>query len=290
MQPDLFIYLGDNIYADTEDMDVMQAKYDQLGSKPEFQALQQSCTVLATWDDHDYGVNDGGLEYPMKEASKKLFLQFWGESIDSDRWRHPGIYTSHTYNEAGKRVQIILLDTRTFRTPLKPNDGSGRNDYLPNHSKKATLLGAAQWQWLEEQLKIPSEVRIIASSTQFGISYNGYEAWANFPLEKKKMFRLIQKTKANGVIFISGDVHYGELSCSRIEGLYPIYDVTSSGITQEWPHVEKNLNRLGTACRDNNFGYIAIDWNKPDPEIFLRVYDINGKARINKALTLHDLH
>ena len=75
-KPELFILLGDNIYGDTKDMAVLQKKYDQFGSKPGYIELQKQTPVIATWDDHDYGVNDGGKEYPMKEESKKSSLNF----------------------------------------------------------------------------------------------------------------------------------------------------------------------------------------------------------------------
>jgi hypothetical protein len=73
---------------------------------------------IATWDDHDYGVNDGGKEYPKKEESKKIFLDFFKEPDTSSRWKHKGIYTSYYYGEAGKKLQVIVLDCRTFRDRL----------------------------------------------------------------------------------------------------------------------------------------------------------------------------
>ena len=79
-QPELFLFLGDNIYADTENMDVMRAKYAKLAAMPGFKALRERCPILATWDDHDLGVNDGGSEYPRKEESQQVFLDFFGDS------------------------------------------------------------------------------------------------------------------------------------------------------------------------------------------------------------------
>ena len=57
-RPDLFIFLGDNIYADTTDMDVMREKYAKLKADAGFARLLRTCPVMATWDDHDYGAND----------------------------------------------------------------------------------------------------------------------------------------------------------------------------------------------------------------------------------------
>jgi alkaline phosphatase D len=291
MSPDLFIYLGDNIYGDTEDMTVLKGKYTKLGVKPEFEKLKETCPVIATWDDHDYGVNDGGKEYPKKAESKEIFLNFWEEPANSERRKHEGIYTSYMYGKKGKRVQVILLDTRTFRTPLAHAvlDGLHKNDYAPNKDKINTFLGKEQWKWLEAELKKEADIRIIGSSIQFGIEYNGWESWANFPKEREKMFGLIKKTKANGIVFISGDVHWAEISKQKQEGIYPVYDITSSGITQTWDKVEPNKYRVGKAFQANNFGMIEIDWNKPNPEVYFRIYDVKGEVKINQALTIADI-
>ena len=70
-KPELFIYMGDNIYGDTRDMRVLQQRYDTLGRRPEFQQLRAAVPLIATWDDHDYGENDAGREYPLKKESKE---------------------------------------------------------------------------------------------------------------------------------------------------------------------------------------------------------------------------
>lgn len=289
--PDMFIYLGDNIYGDTRDMSKLENKYARLGAKKEFRNLWDSTFVLATWDDHDYGENDAGRFYPQKQASKEIFMDFWGEPRKSERRLHPGIYHSMLLGEPGKRVQVILLDNRTFRSDLLPNNDKKkfRNDYRPIETPDSTFLGEAQWKWLEKQLKQAADVRIIATSTQFGISYNGYEAWANFPHEQQRMIDLISSTKAEGVVFISGDVHYGELSVIKSEGVYPLYDITSSGITQEWPHIEPNTNRIYKAEAANNFGLLDIDWETKDPTLKMGVYKVDGKPAFEKTIKLSEL-
>lgn len=287
--PDLFIYLGDNIYGDSEDMKVLAAKYSKLCARETFANLTKTCPVIATWDDHDYGANDAGREYPQKENSKALFLEFWGEPKDSPRREHKGIYTSYMVGPEGQRTQIILLDTRTFRSSLLPanNKALYRNDYRPNNDKSATMLGEEQWKWLAAELEKPADLRIIGSSNQFGIEYNGYEAWANFPLEQEKMLNLIKEKKAEHLVFISGDVHYGELSKIEQPGLYPIYDLTSSGLNQDWPHVERNKNRVGKACDLFNFGMLEIDWTKR--ELSFRITDAYKKVHLEEKVSFSDL-
>lgn len=264
--PDVFIYLGDNIYGDTRDMAELQQKYDQLAAKPEFQRLKNTTPILATWDDHDFGENDAGRYYPFKEASKEIFLNFWEEPKDSERWKHKGIYHALRLKDAPIDIQVILLDTRTFRADLtervKEKKTAYKNDYQPTLSPDSTFLGAAQWAWLKTKLEEKADLRIIASSNQFSHEYNGWESWNNVPHERKKMLQLIQETKANGVVFLSGDVHWGELSKYENEYTYPIYDVTSSGLTQSWHDIEPNKNRIGFPIRKNNFGLIEIETQK----------------------------
>jgi alkaline phosphatase D len=289
-RPDLFVYLGDNIYGDTEDMSVLQSKYAQLGAKPEFRALRAATPVMAIWDDHDYGANDAGKEYPMKAESKEIFLNFWQEPKDSARRDHPGIYHSRRFLADGHILQVILLDTRTFRDPLAKNRfSSWKNDYHPDPDPNKTLLGAEQWVWLEAQLRQPADVRIIATSIQFAHQHNGWESWTNLPRELAKMIDTIKKTRANGVLFISGDVHWGEISVLQIDDVYPLHDVTSSGLTQDWDSLEPNQNRYELAVRENNFGSIEIDWEVVDPVVTLKLTDLENTLRVSKSIKLSTL-
>lgn len=293
--PDLFIYLGDNIYGDTKDMKVLKQKYELLGSKPEFQKLRASTTVLSVWDDHDYGWNDAGKEYPFKAESKEIFMDFWRVPKNSDRRQHQGIYGEHRFTENGKTLQIILLDTRTFRDSLKrnpkpiPKGSSLKNQYQPDPSPEKTLLGSEQWNWLEETLKQPADLRIICSSIQFGHEYNGWESWTNLPTEQKKLVELIRSTGANGVVFISGDVHWGEISKRPFPGCYDLYDVTSSGLTEKWYNTEPNRYRVGEVYRKNHFGLIEIDWKPDNPTVNLSIVGLEGKAVAQHQFQLSEL-
>lgn len=277
--PDVFVWLGDNLYGDTDDMNVLQGKYNQLSCRPEFRALNATVPFIATWDDHDYGRDDAGKEYPFKAESKAIFLQFWNEPLESPRHGHPGIYHAFTRGPEGRRVQFILLDTRTFRDSIPPASGKGsKHDYSPHTDTTATMLGEAQWSWLGEVLREPADLRVICTSTQFGISYNGYEAWANFPHERQRMVQLIKDTRANGVVFISGDVHWAEISRFETDGCYPLFDITSSGITQSWPTLEPNIYRVGRAFKPNNFGMIEVDWDAQPVRLTFSIRNRKGKA------------
>ena len=113
-KPDLFVFLGDNIYGDSKNMRVLKRKYAQLAAEEGFQRVTQTCPILATWDDHDYGADDAGVEYPMKVESQEIFLDFFDEPADSIRRKTPGVYEAKIIGPPGQRVQITLLDTRYF--------------------------------------------------------------------------------------------------------------------------------------------------------------------------------
>jgi alkaline phosphatase D len=287
-QPQLFVFLGDNIYGDTEDMALLQSKYDSLAARPAYQKLQQTAPVIATWDDHDFGVNDGGKEYPKKEESKKIFLDFFKEPTNSERRRHAGIYTSYMYGEPGKRVQIIMLDCRTFRDSLVfKKHPQIWGEYQRSDDPNKTMLGAEQWQWLEGELQKPADLRIIGSSTMFLVDFNGWEAWMNLAPENQRMLDLIKKTKANGVVFISGDIHHGEISKRNVEGQYPIYDFTSSGLTHSVWFANKNKHRVGTAYCKINYGMLNLDWN--NRTILFELKNKAGKTVRSKQVSLDEL-
>ena len=294
-EADMFIYLGDNIYGDTNDMKVLANKYKTLGAREEFQHLKSKVPLIyATWDDHDYGKNDAGKEYKKKAESKEVFLDFWDGPQNSERRKSPGIYTYYYHQAEGKTLQVIVLDTRTFRDKhirrnKKEKHPVWKHDYRPHETAGQTFLGETQWQWLAQELKKPADLRIMASSTQFGHDYNGYESWTLFPFERQKMLDLIKSTKAEGVVFISGDVHWGEISKLNEPGLYPIYDVTSSGINKSWKSFEPNLARVGKIYRQNHVAMFTIDWKKQDPEIEFSIIGLDGKKAVTHAVKLSEL-
>lgn len=307
-KPQRFLFLGDNIYADTEDMDVMRAKYALLAKQPGFQKLKGTCPILATWDDHDYGANDAGAAYPKKQEAQQVFLDFFEVPKNDPRRKQEGVYNAHVFGPAGKRVQVILLDGRYFRSPLKkgfqkgePGEGK-RGLYQPNDDPEATVLGEAQWRWLEEQLRVPAQVRIIGAGIQVVADEHGSETWGNFPRERQRLFRLIRKTKATGVVILSGDRHLAEISrlpADHAEGVgYPLFDVTSSSLNTPSGNLTKaktrfaneiNSYRIGLTYFEVNFGTVLIDWDKDDPELRLQVRDLEGDVVLQQRLKLSQL-
>lgn len=288
-KPDLFVFLGDNIYGDTLDMDVLKAKYAKLAAVPGFQKIKKTCPLMATWDDHDYGWNDAGCEYPKRAESQAIFLDFWEVPQDSPRRTRQGVYDARVFGPAGKRVQVIVLDTRYHRTTLRTSRESG---YIPDSDPSSTVLGEAQWKWLEEQLRVPAELRVVVSSIQVVAQDHPFEKWMNFPKEREKLFALLKSTKAAGVIFLSGDRHLAEISMMDGGVGYPIYDVTASALnrsSKRWRTYEVNRHRVGTLNWGDNFGVLEVDWDRQDPQIRMQIRDADGDIAIQRKLFLSTL-
>ncbi|MGI9474765.1 MAG: alkaline phosphatase D family protein [Rubripirellula sp.] len=289
--PDLILFLGDNVYADTEDMAEMRACYDRLDANSDFGRMRAQFPILATWDDHDYGVNDGGDDYPQREASEQEFLRFWQVPEDSPIRSRPGVYDADVFGPEGQRVQIIMLDTRYFRSPLSKGERRVGGSYLPDQDPAKTMLGDRQWAWLERQLKKPAEIRIIGSSIQCIPEASGQETWGNLPRERDRLFQLIKDTNAEGVVIVSGDRHWAELSVLKDVASYPLYEMTSSSFNQIHPRGTPTDNQFRDDDRTyhrENYGVIRIDWTD-DPSLTLEVKDMEGGIRLEKRIQLSEL-
>ncbi|KAL2529818.1 Calcineurin-like metallo-phosphoesterase superfamily protein [Forsythia ovata] len=328
-KPQVFVWLGDNIYGDfrhpfklfgkertigpwkniprfspTSEHE-MQHRYQIAKANPGYSRLRENTKVVGTWDDHDYGLNDAGKEFPKKVTNQKLMLDFLDEPQDSPRRKQAGVYASYTFGPVGKQIKVILLDTRYHRDPLA-SDGS--------------ILGSSQWQWLEEELNAPATaITVIGSSIQVISNFSAttgpllqVESWGRFPKERTRLFNLLADSKREAVFFISGDVHFGEIARYDCATEYPVYDVTSSGLTQA---VEKavpaplhlvlrffawltptTMRVMGKSCRYSsctygrpNFGTIEINWKTTPPELKLEVRDENGLPVTGVNISLSQL-
>jgi alkaline phosphatase D len=281
--PDIFAFLGDNIYADTENMAEMREKYEMLATNSQFAEFREKFPVVATWDDHDYGFNDSGAEYSQKKASREQFLNFFREPANSPRRKREGVYTSYLFGEEKQRTQLILLDLRWFRSALARNADGG---CIPNPDGSAVLLGEDQWTWLEEQLRVPAEFRVLGSSVQFTSEEHPWEKWANFPHEKARLMRLLDQLKINNLLVISGDMHFGELSTETTPAGTRLYDFTSSGLNYYEYAADGNGKRVALFDRAPNFGLVTVDWAHTPPQVSLELSDDKNVTRIQKQFLL----
>ncbi|MCL6261045.1 alkaline phosphatase family protein [Aquiflexum sp. TKW24L] len=272
-KPDLWIWLGDNIYGDTDSMAVLKAKYDLQNAHSEYQKLKTNTPIIGIWDDHDYGRNDAGKEYPYRKESRDLMYDFLDIPQESLLRQKEGAYGSYEFGPDDEKVKVILLDARYFRDDLDKKD----RDYVQNNT--GSILGEEQWNWLAEELKYNSaKITLIGSGIQILSAEHPYEKWANFPKERERLLKLLETYKVTGAILLSGDRHIAEISKTDIPGIsHPVYDVTSSGLTHTWKEYksEPNSYRVGDLIAKLNFGLIHLDWQKDGVKVDL---EIRGEA------------
>lgn len=285
-KPQLWVWLGDNIYGDSEDMSVMKAKYMRQKYAPEYVAFRKQLPIIGTWDDHDFGVNDGGKEFGKRAESQELMLDFLDVPQDAPVRTQAGVYQSYTFGPKGKEVKIILLDSRYHRDATVDNPDP-KSRYLPNET--GTILGEAQWQWLEQELRSSeAQVHIIANGIQVIPEDHGYEKWANFPKERTRLLDLLRKHSVKRPVLVSGDRHIAEISKMTFPYYdYPVYELTTSGLTHSYDKVgdEPNQHRVSKLIGELNFGIIQIDWSAgAAPGVRIEVRGKNEK--IHTALNL----
>jgi len=285
MPGDLMIMLGDNVYGDKDgrayavndpDLTELRESFADLARQEAFTQARAAMPILATWDDHDYGANDAGANFPFRSFAERIHEVFF--QVPDDVRARPGVYDSYMFGPEGSRTQIILLDTRYFRSELTPTDEwgtKGKERYIPNEGGEQVMLGEAQWDWLEAELQKPADLRLVASSIQVLPTAHGWEAWDNLPDERQRLFDLIRDTEANGVVFLSGDRHTSFLYRDSEALPYPAYEITSSSLNLSFQETSDEVDprQLGAGFALVNFGEIAIDWNAGTVALNLRGED-----------------
>ncbi len=298
LRPQLTLMLGNSVLADTEDMQQLRLQYDKLTAKPGFAELRRQSRFLATWNDLDFGQEDGGADFEKRAESQEIFLDFWNEPTGSPRRQQQGVYTSQRFGPPGRRLQVILLDTRYGRGPLwrvSPDEARrrellGMGPYLANDHERARMLSEEQWRWLEEQLRQPADLRLIATSIPFVMEFTGRESWANMPNERQRLIDLVRDTGATGVLLLSGDTPWADVSRLDGEAPYPLWDFTSGPFNRrETAGIGPNRHRVGQATREPGFGYIEVDWTAADPEVRVEVRSVANRRLLRQTLRLSEL-
>lgn len=274
-KPDIMVFMGDNLYFKHSDLnqdttlDTLTIYYDRLAKTPGLQLLRESSTeILAIWDDHDYGTNDSDSTFPLKKLAQSKFLNFWYDTpIDVEL--SPGIYRSVFYTVGDKTMQVILLDTRFFRTPWKRDlrvDEQSYGAIVPTTESGETMLGEEQWTWLEDRFQQQVNLHILVSSIQVLPVDHDSERWDGMPKERERLLQLVSNASTYTII-LSGDRHLAEASklprSEYTDLKYDLYEFTSSPMTSGAGHGRKEVNRyrvLKHNVRVNNFGLLTIDW------------------------------
>lgn len=293
--PDLFLYIGDNVYGDvwsySLEMRELFDAYAELSAQPDFQRLASAMPILPTWDDHDFGLNDAGGDYYGRFAGEAIFETYWGME-DHPIASRDGVYYSEMFGPEGRRVQIIMLDTRFFRTELTrtpERNAPGRERYIPSEDPAQDMLGAAQWAWLKDELQKPADVRLLVSSVQVLADVHGWEAWKQLPLSQNRLYETIRESGADGVVLVSGDRHLAALYRQDGLGDYPLYEMTTSSLNLSFRDEsdEMSSNQIGAAYSKVNFGEIAIDWE--GRTLTMSIHGEDGAATRSQTIAFDEI-
>ena len=260
---DLFMFIGDNVYGDQKDgeLDKLIRTYKQ-----QYNNLENFLKNVSTefiWDDHDFGLNDGGSDYRYKDRAKELFLETWKIPSQDPRRLRDGLYFDKMIEKNGLKVHLIFLDNRTFKSEWKLTDEfnkEGKERYVEDFDPDKTLLGKKQWQWLKDKLNEDSNIKIILSSLQILSLGHGWESWDKLPLERERLFNLIDESNVSNLFIFSGDRHRGGFYRFKTDNNNDIYEFTSSSLNLPIPFntEEKGPLRIGSTYRKANFGVVRI--------------------------------
>jgi hypothetical protein len=296
--PTHFIWTGDAVYSKGSDITKLEKAYRNLTTNNHYLSFIEDVEVDGVWDDHDYGVNDGGKHIENQDARQFLYTNFLSTRATKDylKLQHKGLYHSKLIEIDGIKLNFIFLDTRTFRdhhwirslgelnvkgSALVASALRGAYSILGfGRNYDGEMLGSTQWAWLEQTLhesnELAVDINVVISSIQVMTSNPVFESWGHFPVEKRRLFRLLQDINPRGdVVFLSGDVHLGELSAAKVTradgSKHSWVEVTSSGLTHSCsdgiantllcPLMMTMFQQHRTASRDvflqKNFGLIS---------------------------------
>ena len=247
-----FFFLGDNIYGDVPSgrLDNVILSYEKLNDQ--MPSWLKNTEKLVIWDDHDYGLNDAGANYIYKAESQQIYNDAWDIDQNDPRRSREGIYFSELKDIAGKKILIVGLDTRYFRSNLIKIG----NSYKPHKNSNTTILGPIQWQWLEKELSREHDILILASSIQVLATEHRFEKWSNIPHERDKLLALLNKLSSK-VLIISGDRHR-----SGFYKLDNIYEFTSSSLNKGiFSSYESDSLLIGKTYIQNNYGIVQFHEN-----------------------------
>jgi alkaline phosphatase D len=279
-QPDLMLWLGDNVYL--RDMDAssrtgLLERYGHNRALPELQALLASTHHYAVWDDHDYGPNDSDRSYRDKHWSREVFTLFWGNPSAGIEGS-PGITTRFDWAD----VEFFLLDNRWNRSPNMRSTG------------RRQVFGEVQMEWLIDALSSSrATFKVVVAGGQVLNPVRTAETYANFPEERQELLRRVQEEAVRGVLFLTGDRHFSELSKMDRPGTYPLYDLTVSPLAT-W--IERNGGREpntlrvpGTLVAEQNFGLMEVTGPRGERRLTLSVLDVAGAVKWTRTVAASEL-
>jgi len=267
-EPDIFLWLGDNIYVDAQHKNIFSDEYKRQRDVRELQPLIQSVPQLAIWDDHDFGLNDSNRNNPVKDLALDMFKRFWPNPAYGTA-DTPGCFFAYQYGG----LDFFMLDSRMYRSPNDDEDGPAK-----------TMLGASQFDWLKQRLResrAPFKLVACGSGWSAAKGPRG-DSWAAFIHERNAFFDFIRDEKVSGVVLLSGDTHVAELNCipRSQDGGYDLYDLVSSPLAQastdSWLVRRPELRIRQVYFGGPNFGLIDVSL-KGEPTLRFEVRDVYGR-------------
>ena len=268
-QPDLFFWIGDNIYGDTLDPDILREEYRRQRDVAGVLPVIRNISNLAVWDDHDFALNNHDRTNPIKEQALEVFKQYW-PNPSYGMADVPGVFFTYSYGD----VDFFFVDDRYYRDPNADPDGPQK-----------TMLGRAQFEWLQIRLKKSAAVfKVIVSGSGFSTAKGeGGDSWAAFLHERNRLFDFIRDQEITGVVMLSGDSHVGELNVIpwSEHGGYDLYDLVSSPLAQRnpdsWLHRRPERRIRPVYFLGSNVGVVDFLLDDP-PRLMYRLIDIHGRS------------
>jgi len=255
--PHAWLWLGDIVYADsTDNVNTIRAAHRVLNSNPDYQSFTRNRLVFGTWDDHDFGENDAGKEYKLKQNAQAALLDFLKVPADSPRRQQEGVYTVQDLD--GGQIRVFVLDTRYER------DTPGQKATVLGE-EIGDILGEKQWAWFEQEIaKSRARVHVIASSIEVVPDEHQSECWGKFPVARSRLLNLLAQYSKATTVILSGNRHFAELSVMK-KGNTTYVELTSSGLTHSWQGAikEPNQYRRGQPYTGLNFGLLTLEARPP---------------------------
>lgn len=250
-QPDLLFLIGDNVYVDIGAFKVLTnvtgddiwRRYVETRQALDLYKMKKLVPTFATWDDHDFGINNGDSRFSYKDEAKNIFRTFFPMDENTVLTSGPGVASSLNIQDQ----QFLFLDNRSFRSPLK--------------SSPQTHFGKEQKDWLLRKVKGHKGVSWLISGDQFFGAYHPFESYeGNHPQDFQLFLKDLKKTK-KPVVFISGDRHIAEVI--RVEKSllgYETYELTTSGLhSKMYPGaIAKHPNRRSVFGKDGESNYLIL--------------------------------
>ncbi len=277
---------GEIILDDKAVLEAFRNKYNRVYGV-NFQNMSSSIPLMAIWDDHDYGKDNSDGTYQYKNEARKVFKENFPDYsfIDEDG----GIY----YKFSIADVDIFVLDTRWYRSPMQNEDGEVK-----------TMLGSKQLEWLLNELKnSDAKFKIVFSSVpsnDYGgdtsSGRDGFDSWMGYTFERNKILSFIEKNQIYGVMIFSGDQHYP--SAHILNWNNPLNYVSRTDNS-----IEYSLENLGTAVFDfsasplsyrKTTGHLLIPANQKNPhfsyEIFRPEWAMPEKVEYNDDIIITSVY